>query len=693
MTELQPVQPGPPPAPGEAPNAASRWVRFAEGAQRDLKLWLVFMGLLSICRLSLVVAFHDRMASGTGLGAVFAALANGLRFDGPVATLWMAPSLLLGVVAALAGWNRAPSVVRQVLAGLFVFVTVLLAVITYGYFREYDAQFDERVFGVVEDDFGAVLATVWKEYPATAVALVMLVFDAALFLGVRWLVRRPWAGGDRLQALRVPWRAAAVGLLILFLAAAARGSLGSRPAQERDAAITADDFLNKTVVNSYKALQYTIGVRRRLMRSSGGIRVYLPDGDIRGAARRVFGEERAAAGGDDLDACMTRTAPGAKHPPRHVFLVVGESYSAWPLEDPYRQLGVAGEVERLGRDGILLTRFLPASSGTMTSLATILTGIMEHGAPICYQPNSRRPYPTSLAAIFSRLGYRTRFFYGGYLSWQRMGDFARDQGFEEVYGGGDIGGRIGGNEWGVPDRELFEFVLGKASDERPSLNVILTVANHSPYDVDVYREGFPLKAMPAELAPLWDGEYTLRQIGHFWYADRCLGGFVDAVERRLPGVLVAATADHYGRRFLNSKPGLAERSLVPLLLHGPEVLKGARLPEGACGSHVDIPATLVELCAPAGFSYAAMGRSVFSPGAAGPAFGSTKVVGPGYLAELGKTPSWIALPGADGTPGAAAGSPPDFAALKRREHDLKAVGWWRVLRGPELPAAPGAGGR
>ena len=197
--------------------APSRWARFAEAAQRDLKLWLVFMGLLSLCRLGLIVAFRGRMDPGTGFGPVLTALANGLRFDGQVATVWMAPSLLVGVVAAFTGWRRPPSAVRQVLAGLFIFTTVLLAVITYGYFREYGNQFDERVFGVVEDDFGAVLATVWKEYPATTVALVMLAFDAGLFFGVRWLVRRPWVYGGRLDALRPAWRAAAAAGLVVFL--------------------------------------------------------------------------------------------------------------------------------------------------------------------------------------------------------------------------------------------------------------------------------------------------------------------------------------------------------------------------------------------------------------------------------------------------------------------------------------------
>lgn len=639
------------------------------------------MAMLGLGRASLVLAFRDQIEPGSGLGSVLAAFANGMRFDAPVAAAWMLPGLVMSIVAAFTRWERAASVVRQVMLGLFIFTTVLLAVITYGYFREYGTQFDERVYGVIEDDFAAVLATVWKEYPATTVAIVMLGFDAALFFLVRWLVNKPLVAVERLEAMKTPWRVAAIAGLVVFLVVAARGSIGRRPVQDKDAAITADAFLNKTVINPYKALEYTIEIRQRLMRSSSGIRVYLPDGDIRAAAGRAFGEHAGAA---SLDSYLERRAAGWPNRPRHVVLVVMESYSAWPLEEPYRQLGVANEVERLGRSGILFTRFLPASGGTMMSLATILTGVADNGAPICYAPNSRRPYPTSLAAIFRRMGYRTRFFYGGYLSWQRMGDFARDQGFDEVYGGGDVlGGKLaGGNEWGVPDEKLFDFALGKITDEQPSLDVFMTVSNHPPFDVDVAARGFGLSALPPALAPMSDGGYTMKQLGHFWYGDLCLGHFVDALEKKLPKTLVAATGDHYGRRFLNAKPGLVERSFVPFLLHGPEVLAGARPVPGACGAHVDIPATLIELAAPEGFSYHAMGRSVLGPRAAEPAFGADKVVGPGFVAELSLTPEWAAL---NAGTGGQKPAPPDLKNLKRRECDLRAVGWWRVLRGAELP--------
>jgi hypothetical protein len=124
-----------------------------------------------------------------------------------------------------------------------------------------------------------------------------------------------------------------------------------------------------------------------------------------------------------------------------------------------------------------------------------------------------------------------------------------------------------------------------------------------------------------------------------------------------------------------------ERALVPLLLHGPQVLAGITLPWRAFGSQLDLTPTLVELAAPAGFVYHTLGRDLLSSPGLAAAFGAGMAIGPNFVAELSATPSWMPLPGSP--PGAA---PPDLAALKRVSDDLRAVSWWRVVRGSCLPA-------
>ena len=74
----------------------------------------------------------------------------------------------------------------------------------------------------------------------------------------------------------------------------------------------------------------------------------------------------------------------------------------------------------LAREGISSLAFVSGGDGTIKSLAVMMTGLPEVGVYPNYQPGLSHPVPTAAAAIFQQLGYRPRFFYGGYLSWQLL---------------------------------------------------------------------------------------------------------------------------------------------------------------------------------------------------------------------------------------------------------------------------------
>jgi phosphoglycerol transferase MdoB-like AlkP superfamily enzyme len=284
-----------------------------------------------------------------------------------------------------------------------------------------------------------------------------LIVTAALKI-MRLLIRNPLLSPQSLNRMTptLVSKIIAVVIIAVLFALGIRGSLGRRPIQARDVAITKDEFLNKTVLNPFMALNYAVKRHRELTKAQG-IKVFLPGGDIRKAAQTFFSTQEAY---DDLDRYMLRHAKGSsRNAPRQIFLIVGEGYSAWPLMTKYEALGLAEGVKQLSQNGLSVEKFVPSAGGTMSSLASILTGLPDAGVNTNYQQTARTAYPTSIANIFRQLGYRTRFFYGGYLSWQRVGDFCRSQGFDEIYGGGHIGSWVSSNEWGVDDEYLFEFVL------------------------------------------------------------------------------------------------------------------------------------------------------------------------------------------------------------------------------------------
>ncbi len=659
-----------------------RWPAFVGQVVADLKLAAVCLAMLTLFRAILIGLFHDQMSPDSGVADLLLAMLIGVRFDVRISSMVVAPSLLLSLACLFVDAGGAARRVRRFTLTLFLVVTVFICAIDIAYFGEYHDQFNHWVLGAVFDDLGAVVITAWKEYPVVWGLLGLSVVSVLLVYGARWWVMRRAAGPGLIQRLtaRQSVRVLALLLLIVAYAFAARGSVTNRPVQQKDAAVTRDTFLNRTVLDPYSALRYAI-VDHLSLSSASGLNVYLPDGDIHAAARLVAGDGREIR---TLDDALRHVAAGPKGtPPRHIFVLVMESYDAWPMLEQYGSLGLCEKLKQLGERGIVVPAFLPVSTGTMVSFAPLITGLADPGVMTNYQPSARKPYASSIAPIFKRLGYETNVFYSGYLSWQRIGDFCTDQGFDHVYGGGDIGSWVHTNEWGVDNGDLLDFAAKTIDNDRPSFNIILTTTFHPPYDIDVYAKGFPLREVPAPLREMFEGSnISLEELGHLWYSDQCIGRFAEQVAAKFTDPVIAVTGDHWSRRFIGAHPTLYERSSVPLVLYGPRVLDGVQRPEPVAGSHLDIVPTLIELAAPRGFDYHAIGRDLLVPRNNPLGFGRAHVIGPNFIMDTQDGGEIEAIPGTTlPTP------PPDRDGLLRRHAAVQAMAWWRIMRGNELPDA------
>jgi phosphoglycerol transferase MdoB-like AlkP superfamily enzyme len=655
-----------------------RWGRFFRQWQRDFKLWIFFMTFFLAFRIIFILIFKDQMGKGTTLASVASAILNGMRFDSVVSTFFVLIPFLFSAASYFKDFEQMAQKVRIVTGGVFLVLSSFLCIVTLEYFREFGDQFNHFLFGLIYDDLQATMLTIIKSYH---VLTNTLVFFLALVTGsylIRKLVGNPMLSREMNARFSSSGstRTAFTIVIITLTVFGARGSIGAMPVRERHAGITVDEFLNKTVLNPYTSLRYAIAQQIKLSKTEG-IRTYIPDQDLIRASQDVFAVEERHT---DLDRYLLRHARGPKGiPPRHIFYIVAESYSSWPMWERYEPLHIADGLKGLARDGISITPFIAASQGTMASLNTIVTGLPDADIQTNYRPSSRKPYPTTTSRIFREMGYRTRLFYGGYLSWQRVGDFCRDQGFEEIYGGGHMGKWASSNEWGVDDEHIFSFVTKTVSDDRPSFNLILTSSFHPPYTVDILSKGFPAGEIPASILDTPIEQDDLTFLGHFWYADRCLEGFARAITRGLPQSLVVVTADHPGRRWISKNPDPLEKYLVPCVLYGPEVLTGIHPPRSMAGSHLDINPTLVELAAPKGFPYHAMGRDFLDPQTRAIAVGKNLVLSPLFLMDFHKAPRIAVLPGASPSL-----SDQTIKDLKRLHDAMHGIAWWRIMKGPSF---------
>jgi len=333
----------------------------------------------------------------------------------------------------------------------------------------------------------------------------------------------------------------------------------------------------------------------------------------------------------------------------------------------------------LAQEGFMIDPFISGSQGTMGTLNTIVTNLPDAGINTNYRPTARSPYPTSIARIFRDLDYHTRFFYGGFLSWQRVGDFCKDQGFEEIYGGGHMGDWASSNEWGVDDEHIFDFVKKTINADRPSFNIILTTSFHPPFTVDVKAKGFTLNALPPDLREFCLHDIDFAIWGHLWYADKCIADFARQITAKLPNALVVVTADHEARRTINKTQDIFEKTSIPCIFYGPDVLKGIHPPSKMAGSHLDLTPTLIELVAPKGFTYHTLGKDLLESRPYPIGVGKNIVIGPSFFLDITTTPQIHLIPGT--IPPA---TPMDITQLKRLHDSLHGIAWWRIMHGPKI---------
>ncbi|HYA88967.1 MAG TPA: LTA synthase family protein [Nitrospirota bacterium] len=659
----------------------NKWNRFFYQIHKDVVLWLFVFLFLFLFRFVFVIVFHDYLRTSTVIRDTLRMSALGLRYDTLFATFWIIIPLITTVACAFTGQEAIAERVRRLMGSIFAVLASSACIGSIAFFREYREPFNYVLFNAYYDDTRAILATIWDNYHPLLYLVAISVIATTTIMVKRRIVDRGLISRERIAS----WtsspvrRTVALAVIIVLVRVGLDEGAFGKPLRDRYDGVTSDELLNKAVTNPIMSLVRAYEDHLAYTESTG-IDSYLADRDVRNAAHAVF---HADGPRRSLDDYMRRSAEGAKNnPPRHVVLVVIESYDSWPRLPQFSSLRLTNSLDELARKGLSVNNFLPAAHMTMQSFSAILTSIpYTTGLEMNYQPSSRVPYPSSLAAAFRRLGYRTRLFYGGLLTWQRVGDFARDQGFEEVYGAPSVEDAIGNVEWtdwGILDEYLYHFVTQTIDPDQPSFNVVLTTTNHPPFDVDMWAKGYAVRTVPPDLTNVFDDRLDMNVLGHLWYADHCLGAFVRETEAKLPRTVFAITGDHWSRRFPNARPTFFEQSSVPFVLYGKEVLQGLLIPPRTAGSHIDIAPTLIELAAPKGFVYYSVGSNLLSTKPHELGIGYHKVIGPDFIADM-NTETFHPLPERP-LPKVL----PDITALRTTFNDYYGVAWWRVKRGPQM---------
>ncbi len=564
--------------------------------------WLIGTIFFSCFRIFFILKYSSDIVNTPSIFEFIKTLFMGFRFDITVISYFIAPPFISLLLSIPFKNYKVSGYIRRIFQVLFSVLSVFICVITINYYKEYSDQFNHFVFMGIHDDQIAVLKTIWDDFNPILNLIIILVLTYTLIKIFKYFENKK-SIASFIKNLNIKYPKIIITLLSIFLfVGSIRGSYTEYPVRRFYANVSPDRFINKTILNPFRALNYAIKDYKEV------------NGDT---DKNPFGEVSK----DKLNNNTSITAfleketirDTTKIIPNHIFLIVMESYDSWPLQEKYKDLNISNNLRELGEKGIHFDNFLPASFGTMNSLASIITGVPFLGVNMS-KIGAVKSFPTSIFSQFEKLGYDTNFFYGGYSSWENIENFMIGQGVNNVFTAGQS--KYSKGIWGINDEELFDEVYGRVSQSKKSLNIILTLSYHPPYEVDIYQKGYPYKSvddLPSQYQKIIDeNEMPIKVLGHLWYADLVLGEFVKKAETKYPNSIFAFTGDHYGRRYFNATPNLYERSSVPFILYGKN-LKGSNFQRNKTpGSHIDITPTLLDLCSEESTKYYSFGTSLFN---------------------------------------------------------------------------------
>jgi Phosphoglycerol transferase and related proteins, alkaline phosphatase superfamily len=619
---------------------------------------------------------HSFISEAVTLSDIGTALYYGLRISLKSVGLLVLLSLVCCSGLRLFVRSEKLGRIRFYMGAAYVVILSILFHIRLPYYQEFHMAFNQLLFNTFHDDVGAIAYTIIEQYNP----LVRTLLAAVTALLLCKLLRRFLASKTYTFPRLPKWYQnialrAVLLVCIYYLAIFIRYGGTMTYAYNIDwenSGVTRDQLLNEAILDDMQALYRAYTLHERVVSSVG---LYMDPKNLAEYGSYLAGRKVQSSQLDDY--LRKRVVIGQESPPRQVFLIIAESYANWPLLPQYSKLNIANGLKSIiaQEDAAYSPNFLPNGMSTISAVMGITTGMADANLYLNYLPESyKEPYSTSLAPQMKRLGYTADFWYAGPASWEKVRDFTLAQGFDAFYGLGDFE-RSGGNVWGCDDADLYKAILDHVKDDRPGLHVVLTVSNHSPFTVDLAKEGFDPNMVTAALPEKAKNDPELvKKLGHFWYADKMLAQFVKDARRRYPDSLFIIVGDHADRLNIDPSPSLYERYAIPFVVYGKGINKES-LPEQTAGSQINITPTLMELIAPQDFEYYSVGRSLTTGNDVGINYGFW--ITSGYIGEADGDYSETHSP-RQGL------QPPGPAKIRLEVDAARAVSWWRGKYGKTL---------
>ncbi|MFQ7192515.1 MAG: LTA synthase family protein [Megamonas funiformis] len=549
---------------------------------------------------------HEYIAVDSDFSLIFTAIYSGAKLSLQTAGV-LTLCMLISLVAE--GFSKRLRWFRQVCSFCVLFITTLLFIARFPFYQQFHSGFNQMIFTAMHEDVYALFISLIEEFHLPLKLCIVVLLVCVLNYIFNKFIDKKW-GFFKWSKLKSKYRLIIllIGVYLLATLSLYGGGWSWKSGVNwENAGITNDTFLNESILDDYQAIYRAYANQMRMEACNG---LSFSAQNVRDLAKSLTNKD----GGNDLSIYLAKEATGAKiEKPKHIFVIVSESYANWPLLDKYSNLHIADNMKKIiaEDDTIYTSHMLPSGSSTVGALMTMVTGMANSNLYLTTMPEAlANPYITATAPQMKNLGYETSFWYAGPATWENIQEFTLAQGFDNFYSRGNIDPNATGSVWGADDEYLYDAIFKQIDDNKMTFSVILNTSNHSPFNIDLEKEGFDVSKVIEGLPDKEkNNQELIKELGHFWYADKMASDFINKVKAKYPDSLFIFVGDHADRYNIDKVPTMYERYSVPLIITGKGIQRDL-LPEDMAGSQIDIMPTVIDLIAPEGFTYYSVGKSL-----------------------------------------------------------------------------------
>jgi len=583
--------------------------------QSVFRLWFMCLLLFSLGRLYYAIDYGSVLLqepfTTAELTGVFV---SAIRFDISVATMLITPLALLAAITEFLG-RRGEKIFEHItriwvsLASVFCIVLILVDHYFYIYFKDHFNVFFWEFWenlnnsALVIDGLGGVLP-VWQTISAFALgggAVLYILKFCVSPLNASYTITAPP------KRAAVWWMSAFVALPVGW-----RATFEHRP-------LTLQNFHEVYSQNDLINLLHTNPLFP-LIRAHSEYREVQKFADSRRVDEESLSQDLRFASTMIANSTVVTDPKGFSylnqnvHPtwqkyllkrPKHVVLIVMESYSAWPM----KYGGAFGDsmsanMKSLISEGLYFDAHFPSSGGTIKNLLSLNYSFAvprDFYPAMLYHKEAYKNFPGLLPRQMRQFGFEPHFYYAGLASWHRLYQFVPKIGYEALHSSVEFDPNRQ-HKHGSFDDAMFSKVDSHLQNATtPQFLLLMSLTNHPPFNLPPEVANKTLD-IPKEIRDrlLGDESQFYDRFRAFQFADQALGQFISDAKKQkyFEETLFVITGDHGFGGAVTYPPQYGwKEDQVPLVFYSPFLLRKEFVStvRHDFSTHVDIVPTLAGL--------------------------------------------------------------------------------------------------